>query len=127
MSLSPYSYDSINEIVMLYRYTFPELPSDTSPLYQSHDAMMWDGYIAPVLLLNEKFDSLFRYSQHKSPIEIAGSFEAVGIESLGIEEIAYLVKEILVNEKYNLGLFASMIVQNVIGRIVLRMEELSGK
>jgi hypothetical protein len=127
MSLSPYSYESINEIIVLYKNTFPELPSDTLPLYESHDAMMWEGYIVPVLLLNEKFDSLFRYSQHKSPIKIVSTFESVGIESLSIEEIAYLVKEILVNEKNNLGFFASMIVANVIGRIILRMEELSGK
>lgn len=124
MSLSSYSSDSIREIIEIYTKSFPVVPADTSSLYEDQDAIIWDGYIEPVIMLNEKLSSIFRFSKSKSSIEIGNALAPGGIESLNIEEIAYLVTDILVNEKYTLGLFGQMIVDRVIERIVCRMNAL---
>lgn len=124
MSVKPYNPDAIKQIIELYSATFPEAPTRNDQIYISDDAMMWDGYIAPVEKLNNLFSDFFRFSKHKKVTSIKAAQEIGGTDELCIQQIAFFITDILVNEKTHGGLFATMLKNGVIERVVNRMEAL---
>lgn len=114
----------VEKVVRQYRETFPEKPTKNEQIYIDENAMMWDGYIKPVEELNELLSTLFRFSQYKEPTDILLAQEPGGTDNLSIQQLAFLVADILTHEKHHQGLFASMLKNGVIARIVDRLEVL---
>ncbi len=121
MALGSYDEEAIKNLVTHYRNTFSSIPTNTE-IYTSEDAMMWDGYIEPVEILNKMFSDLFRYSEHKEPTDIKLAQEPDGVAQLNIGQIAYFVTDILAHEKTHQGLFATMLKNGVIDQIIGRLE-----
>lgn len=126
MSVKPYNPDAIRKIIVLYRSTFPQVPTNEQ-VYLNDAAIMWDGYIEPVERLNNLLSDLFRFSKSKQTVDIKSAQVAGGTDILSIEQIAYFVTDILVNEKRHGGLFAQMLTNGVIDRVVSRLEFLLEK
>ena len=116
--------DDIQEIIDLHDKYFKKLPIDSKSLYVSEDAMMWDGYIESVVQLNDIIDSTFRYNKNIMQVDISEAYKPSGIENLNINEIGFLFRDILVNEKFHLGLFVGVIVDGRISRLVNRLKVL---
>lgn len=124
MSKDRFNAQLIDKIISLHDCHFSILPSDSRELYETEDAIMWDGYIQPVLELNETIDSTFRLNSNIKQVDISAAYEPGGIEGLSVEEIGFVFRDILVNEKIHLGLFASVIVDGRVSRLVNRLKEL---
>lgn len=124
MSVRPYSRRKVKQIIDLYRETFPEIPTNNEQIYESDDAMMWDGYLEPVEKLNNLFSDLFRYSVFKKQTDIKRAQEVGGADELDIRQIAYFMSDVLVHEKTHQGLFSTMLKNGVIDRVVNRLEKL---
>ena len=93
-------------------------------LYESEEARMWDGYVEPVLKLHEAIDSAFRFNQNIQPVDVSKACEDGGIEKLNANEVGFVFRDILINEKCNLGLFADVIVNGRVTRLVNRLKKL---
>lgn len=123
MSVKPYDPDAIRQIISLYWSTFSETPT-IEMVYLDNDAIRWDGYTEPVEKLNSLLSDLFRFSKSKQKVDIKLAQEPGGTDNLSIEQIAYFITDILVSEKRHGGLFAQMLTNGVIERVVNRLEVL---
>ncbi|SMF03980.1 hypothetical protein SAMN02745866_00320 [Alteromonadaceae bacterium Bs31] len=111
----------IEIIIELHDAIFPIAQED---LYESEDAKMWDGYVEPVLKLHEAIDSAFRFNKNIQPVDVSKSYEAGGVEKLNANEVGFVFRDILMNEKCNLGLFADVIADGRVTRLVNRLKEI---
>ena len=114
--------DSISRIITLHDEHLNHLPENSLDLYESSDAVMWDGYIKPILELHAAIDSAFRFNQDIEPVDIAKAYEPNGIENLNLAQIGFVFRDILVHEKFIQGLFVGVIMDGRISRLVNRLK-----
>ena len=117
----------LETIITLHDKHVSPPPKKASDLYESDDAMMWDGYIEPIAKFNQAIDSAFRYNANLEPVSIADAYKPGGIESLSLAQVGFLFRDILVNEKCHQGLFASVIMDGRVTRLVNRLKSILRK
>ncbi|WP_419832591.1 hypothetical protein [Endozoicomonas atrinae] len=125
MSEEKFKSDLIRKIISLHDEFLNEIPESSLDLYENADAVMWDGYIEPIQELNEAIGKTFRLNKNIEEIDVGKAYESGGIEKLNLPQLGFVFRDILVNEKFNQGLFASVIMDGRVSRLVNRLKVLS--
>jgi len=124
VSKENFDHESLKKIISLHDEYLSEAPKTHLELYECEDAIMWDGYIQPIVELNEIIGSLFRLNAMVEPVDIAEAYKPGGIESLSLNQIGFVFRDILINEKFHQGLFAGVIMDGRLTRLINRLKDI---
>lgn len=127
MHRESFNHELLEKIILLHDEHLSELPKVRLDLYESEDAIMWDGYIKPLVELNETIDSAFRFNTNIESIDVSEAYKANGIENLSLGQVGFVFRDILVNEKFHQGLFVDVIMDGKVTRLVNRLKSILNK
>lgn len=124
MQREKFNTELLNRIISLHDECLGEIPKSHLDLYVSEDAVMWDGYIASIVELNEAIDSAFRLNPNVESVSVSEAFMPDGIEKLSLSQVGFLFRDILVNEKFHQALFVDVIMDGRVTRLVNRLKSI---
>lgn len=124
MGKEAFDIAELSRMVTLYDQHFSDTPKSHSELYESDDAVIWDGYIKPVVELHDAIDSIVRFNRNIELVDVSAAYLSGGIEQLNLAQVCFVLRDILVNEKFHQGLFAGVIMNGKLERLMSRLKVL---
>lgn len=124
MSDDKFERDILKKIVTSYELSFSANILNSMELYESGDAVMWDGYIPALVDLIDLLDTAFRLNSNIQPVDMSSVFDDGKIETLSLAQIGYVFRDMLVHQKHHQGLFAKAMMDGKIRRLINRLKSI---